>query len=172
MKPSAIAGVVLLGLGLLLLIAGDEVGPSSFFYYFWPVMFVMPVGIFFHWLYFKALQRRGSGVLIPGGILLTVSAVCQISMLFDSWKYMWPGFILAPAIGLLEFYWFGNRNRWLLIPIVLLSSLSVLFFFIFSVGYLLQSISGAQPFIAVILLVSGASLLLINKKKQQHRSFF
>jgi len=171
MKPSAIAGIVMLVLGLLLLLAGENFGPSSFFYYFWPVMFIMPVGVFFHWMYFQALQRRGIGLLIPGGILLTVSFVCQISMLFDSWKYMWPGFILAPAVGLFEFYWFGNRNRWILLPVIILASLSVLFFFIFSVGYLLQSFSGSQPYIAILLLICGASLLFLNKNKQPRRPY-
>src|SRR5690606_4996078 len=106
-------------------VKGHTFHPGLIFTYLWPSIFVIPVGLFFHWLYFYFLKRKAAGVLIPGGILIFAGIVCQFSMLFDAWELLWPGFIMAPAVGLFEFYWFGGRNKWLLIPIVTLTTLSL-----------------------------------------------
>jgi len=143
---------------------GETFDVGDVFEYFWPSMFVIPLGLFFHWLYFGVTGRRGVGVLVPGGILLTVGVVCQISMLYDIWEVMWPGFILSVAVGLFELYWFGGRNRWLLIPINILTVLSLLFFAVFSIGSLFSYLSG-KPYIAVILIVVGAFILMSRKKE-------
>lgn len=165
MNARTISGAVLLLLGVVLFLnQGESFGPGKIFAYFWPSLFVIPLGLFFHWMYFSMLGRRGIGVLIPGGILFTVGIVCQFSMLFDSWGYMWPGFILAPAVGLFEFYWFGNRNKWLLIPINILTVLSLLFFAVFSLGALYNKLLFSQPLVAIALIIVGA-LTLIAKKK-------
>src|SRR5690348_6057742 len=105
MNRSVILGPILIVLGIFLYLKGESsFDTGSIFAYFWPTFFVIPVGLFFHWLYFMPLQRRGVGVLVPGGILLTAGVVCQISMLFDLWDVMWPGFMFAVAVGLLELY--------------------------------------------------------------------
>nr|WP_183600829.1 hypothetical protein [Paenibacillus phyllosphaerae] len=142
-------------------------GVGTIFTYFWPTLFVLPLSVFFHWMYFSVMQRRGIGLLVPGGVLFTVAIVCQVSMLFDAWHYMWPGFILAPAVGLFELYWFGGRNKYLLIPINILTILSVLFFAIFSIGTLFSNLSGLQPFIAAAL-IAGGGLLILMRKQRQH----
>ncbi|PYI55696.1 hypothetical protein [Paenibacillus flagellatus] len=165
MKFRAIAGAVLMLLGAYLFLnRGDTYGPGTIFAYFWPSLFVIPLGLFFHWMYFSMVGRKGIGLLIPGGILFTSGIVCQISMIFDSWGTMWPGFIMAVAVGLFEFYWFGGRNKWLLIPINILVVLSVLFFVVFSAGAVLGRLAG-QPLAAVAILVLGA-LLLVGRKKE------
>ncbi|RKN80518.1 hypothetical protein [Paenibacillus ginsengarvi] len=165
MKIRAILGAVLMLLGAYLFLnQGGSYGTGDIFAYFWPSLFVIPLGLFFHWMYFKMIGRKGVGLLIPGGVLLIAGMVCQVAMLFDSWEYMWPGFIFAPAVGLFEFYWFGGRNKWLLIPINILTVLSVLFFIIFTAGALLGKISG-QPIIAVAILLVGAFLLIGRKKE-------
>jgi len=143
---------------------GETFDVGDVFEYFWPSIFIIPLGLFFHWLYFGVTGRRGVGVLVPGGILLTVGVVCQLSMLYDIWEVMWPGFILAVAVGLFELYWFGGRNRWLLIPINILTVLSLLFFAVFSIGSLFSYLSG-KPYIAVILIVVGALILMSRKKE-------
>jgi hypothetical protein len=165
MNRRVILGPVLILLGAFMFLQGEtRFNTGTLFTYFWPSFFVIPVGIFFHWLYFSVLQRRGVGVLVPGGILFTAGIVCQISMLFDSWHIMWPGFLLAAAVGLLELYWFGGRNKWLLIPINILSVLSILFFSIFSIGSVLGSLSGSNPIIALILIAAGVLLMFMKKK--------
>jgi hypothetical protein len=165
MKIRMIMGAVFLFLGAYLLLnRGDTFEPSTIFAYFWPSMFVIPLGLFFHWMYFYMIGRKGVGLLIPGGILFTAGLVCQFAMLFDSWGYLWPGFIMAVAIGLFEFYWFGGRNKWLLIPINILIVLSLLFFIVFSTGALLNHVAG-QPILAVAILLAGGFMLLGSKRK-------
>ncbi|CAH0119503.1 MULTISPECIES: hypothetical protein [unclassified Paenibacillus] len=165
MNSRAIVGAVLVLFGVFLFLnRGIEFGPGTIIGYFWPSMFVLPLAIFFHWMYFSVTNRRGSGLLIPGGILFTVGVVCQISMLYDNWGSMWPGFILAPAVGLFEFYWFGNRNKWLLIPIAILSTLSILFFAVFSLGSIFNRFND-QPLFAIALIVVGAFLLIGWRRK-------
>lgn len=167
MNRGSLAGPLLLLLGLYLLFRGGfhPIGPGSIFAYFWPTLFVLPLGIFFHWLYFSVLGRRGVGVLVPGGVLLTVFGVCQIAMLMDNWEMMWPGFLLAPAVGLFELYWFGGRNKWLLIPINILAFLSLLFFAIFTIGYMLGRLTGGSSIVALVLICAGAWVIMSRRRE-------
>lgn len=164
MRIRTIGGVLLLLLGTVLLLnQGNSFGPGTIFAYFWPSLFVIPLGLFFHWLYFGVTGRKGSGLLIPGGILIISGIVCQIAMIFNNWYYMWPGFILAAAIGLLEFYWFGNRNKWLLIPINILTILSLLFFAVFSFGAIFNIFVGGQPIVPILFIIGGAAILMFKR---------
>jgi len=170
MKASfrTLAGPVLILLGAYLFLnRGESFGPGTVFEHFWPSMFVLPLGLFFHWLYFGFTGRKGVGLLVPGGILFTVGIVCQIAMLFDNWHYMWPGFIAAPAIGLFELYWFGSRNKWLLIPINILAVLSLLFFAVFSLGALMGKLAAGQPLLAIVLVAAGAMLMLMRRRERE-----
>ncbi|AEI43674.1 hypothetical protein [Paenibacillus mucilaginosus] len=156
--------LILLGAGLFLN-QGHPMGVGTIFEYYWASLFVLPLGLFFHWLYFSMTAPRASGLLIPGGILVTVGLVCQISTLFDAWGVMWPGFVLAPAVGLFEFYLFGSRNRYLLIPVSILTVISLLFFTVFTLGTLLNKLSGHGPVVAIVLIVIGAYALLGGKRQ-------
>jgi hypothetical protein len=162
----ALMGVVLLAIGALMLFfgRGEALGTGAIIGYMWPSMFVIPLGLLFHWMYFSMTGRRGTGLLIPGGVLTTAGVVCQIAMLFDSWSYMWPGFIFSVAVGLFEFYFFGNRNKWLLIPINILTVLSLLFFTVFSIGSLFNHFTN-QPIMAMLMILAGAVLLIGWRKK-------
>jgi hypothetical protein len=100
--------------------------------------------------------------------MFVAGVVCQISMLFDVWEYTWPGFIMAPAVGLFEFYWFSGRNKWLLIPINILSVISILFFSIFTAGALFNGVG--RPLVAIALIGIGV-LLFFNKKKEKDYNF-
>jgi len=165
MNRNWLMGGILIVLGILLVTSGGESwGTGTIFKYFWPTMFIIPIGVFLHWLYFSVTDRRGVGLLIPGGILMTVGIVCQISMLFDSWGIMWPGFVLAPAVGLFEFYWMGSRNKYLLIPINILLALSMIFFVVFTIGSILSKLSTGQPILAMLLILGGAALLFFRKR--------
>lgn len=165
MNPKIIVGAFLVLIGAVLLLkGGDVLGAGFLFSHFWATMFIIPVGLFFFWLYFSVLGRKGSGLLIPGGIITTAGIVCQIATLTGGWSYMWPGFVLAPAVGLTLFYWFGYRSKYLLIPITILTALSLLFFTVFSIGTLLSTLSTAQPIIAILIILLGGYLLVSRKK--------
>jgi hypothetical protein len=157
--------IILFGI-FLLLNRGQSLGAGELIGYFWPSIFVIPLGLFFHWLYFGMTNRKGVGLLIPGGILITAGAVCQVSMLFGNWGITWPGFIFAVVVGLFEFYWFGSRNRWLLIPINILAVLSILFFTIFTLGSLFNTLLLGQPVLAIILILIGVWIII--KRKEYH----
>ncbi len=166
MSKKAILGPLLILLGAYLLLGqGTGMNSGMIFAYFWASLFILPLGLFFHWMYFSMTHGRMPGLLIPGGVLVTVAIVCQIAMLFNSWDVMWPGFILAPAIGLLEFYFFGGRNRWLLIPINVLTVISLLFFAVFSIEALTTRTFMEQPLLAFVLIGLGALLLIPFNKK-------
>ncbi|MCP1423523.1 MULTISPECIES: hypothetical protein [Paenibacillus] len=165
MAKRTILAPVLILLGVYLILnQGGSLGPGTIFATFWPTLFVIPLGLFFHWLYFSMIGR-GVGLLVPGGLLLTVGIVCQIAMLFNNWSTMWPGFILAVAVGLFELYWFGGRNKWLLIPINILTVISLLFFAVMSIGSMLSSLSFIQPFVAIVLIMGGAWIMVGRKKR-------
>lgn len=157
-----IFGVALILIGIFVFTVDSMVFSTGYiFANFWPALFVLPLGIMFHWMYFSLTDRKGVGLLVPGGILIVVGLVCQISTMFDIWDYTWPGFILAPAIGLFELYWFGNRNKWLLLPVLILTCLSMIFFGIFSIGAVLTT---GTPIVAVVIILIGLYLLLGNKR--------
>jgi len=165
MNGKTIGGIALLVVGLFLLLnQGEGYGPGELIGLFWPSIFVLPLSLFFHWMYFAVTGRKGVGLLVPGGVLAIVAIVCQIGMLFNNWGYIWPGFLLAPAFGLFELYWFGNRNRFLLIPIAVLSVLFVLFFTLFSLGFLFDKFASGQLVIAILVILAGALLILPKKK--------
>ena len=172
MSKKAILGPLLILLGAYFLLGqGTGMNSGMIFSYFWASLFILPLGLFFHWMYFSMTHGKAPGLLIPGGVLVTVAVVCQIAMLFESWSVMWPGFILAPAVGLLEFYFFGGRNRWLLIPINILTVLSLLFFAVFSIEALTTRTFMQQPLLAFVLIGLGALLLLPFNKKAKASKF-
>lgn len=164
MKGRAIAGIVLILLGAcLFFMQGENVDAGSIFAYFWPTMFVIPVGILLHWMYFGVFGRRAVGLLVPAGIVTTVGIFFQLATLTDGWDWLWPGFILAIAVGLFELYWFSGRHKALLIPINILAGLSVIFFIAFSLGNLLGKLALGQPYIAILFILAGAFLLAARK---------
>ncbi|MCC2683286.1 MAG: hypothetical protein K0R75_185 [Paenibacillaceae bacterium] len=166
MNVRVILGSVLLLFGVFLFLnKGAVINPGTIFAYFWPSLFVIPLGLFFHWLYFSVTKRRGVGLLVPGGILFTAGLVCQLAMLLDGWSYMWPGFILAVAVGLFELYFFGSRHRGLLIPIYILTVIGLLFSAVFSIGTFFSNLQFSQPFVAIALIVIGALMLFIRRKQ-------
>lgn len=154
--------LVLIGVALLFN-PGGWFGPGKLIAMLWPSMFILPAGLLFHWGYFLS-NRQLYGLLVPGGILVTVGLVCQIAELFNAWHIMWPGFILAPAVGLFELYFFGVRHKGILVPVVILTFLSLMFFVVFSVGHFLNISFVGQPVVAIALIAVGGYLLF--RKKQ------
>ncbi|UUZ95429.1 hypothetical protein LJK87_13770 [Paenibacillus sp. P25] len=82
MKRTVIGAVLILLGAAIYLNQGHPVDAGTIFGYYWPSMFVIPLGLFFHWLFFSITGPRAAGLLIPGGILFTAGIVCQIAMLF------------------------------------------------------------------------------------------
>ncbi len=93
----------------------------------WPLTLLIPVAIFVA-LYLR--DRRQFGLLMPATILTVYAALFLVCQNYD-WDLMsrlWPTFILAPGIGLFVMYMVGRREPGLLIPAVILTGLSAIFF--------------------------------------------
>ncbi len=165
-RGTMIAGVVLIVLGVLFLLSNfglfeiyfDVFDIGFLFAHFWPMFLIIP-GVVFHYAYFRA-KAPDAGLLVPGGILLVTGLTCQISMLFDLWSFMWPGFILAVAVGLFELYLFGTREKGLLIPVFILGGLSLIFF-TFSLG----SSWVLRTYLVPIILIVGGILIVTRNRR-------
>ncbi len=125
---------------------------------FWPMFLIIP-GLIFHYSFFTA-KTQDAGLLVPGGILLVMGLTCQISMLFSAWSYMWPGFILAVAVGLFELYLFGSKEKGLLIPVFILGGLSLIFFAI-SLG----RITMLRLYLIPAILIFGGLLIVFRNRR-------
>ncbi len=127
-KNNVFIGGIFIVLGLFLLFGKLEIlNVGTAVSQFWPALFIILPGLLFHAGFFKG-GRIQPGLLVPGGILLFLGICFQISVSLKAWEIMWPGFIMAVAVGLFELYYFGNREPGLLIPVGILGGLSVIFF--------------------------------------------
>jgi hypothetical protein len=126
----AVVGVVFIILGGLFFLNTINVIDftlGTLFGKFWPTLFLIVPGISFHYSFFKG-NRNDPGLLVPGGLLTVLGLAFQFNMLFGAWSITWPLYIFAVAFGLFELYWFGSRDRGLLIPISILGGVSVISF--------------------------------------------
>lgn len=131
---------------------------------FWPLLFMIIPGLLFHSGYFSG-GRRNPGLLVPGGILLVLGLAFQFNMLFGGWSFTWPLYIFSVAFGLFELYIFGSRDRALLIPIGILTALSMVFFIAFSLNKLLSF--NTKPYaMPVVLIIMGILVLSGGKGKK------
>lgn len=148
-------GIVIAGVVILL----GKWGVFSFIgSVFWPLFILVP-GLVLQFLFFSRLAP--SAILIPAGILTTYGLLFLICNGFG-WHlmlYLWPIFILGVAVGLYEYYAFGERDRsvWtaaLVLGIVSLALLSLML--LWTIGIY---------FVALILIVVGLWLVFSNKKR-------
>lgn len=173
MSKGNLLGVVLIVLGLLVFSSRWDVlngflpsgDPGRLFGYYWATLFVLPLGLLFHFIGLIG-GKRTAGWLIPGGILVVAAVICQISMLTDGWGVLWPGFILAVAVGLLEFYLFGSRNPVLLIPVAILGGVSIVFF-----SMTLSVFSNFLQSAIAVLLVGLGVLVMFRKNGKGSEKF-
>jgi hypothetical protein len=126
MKNSNIVmGAVLVALGCILLLS--NLGYINFSWdYIWPMALLLP-GIYLHFAYFTKIDKN-PGNLVPAGILTTYGIMAYV-VAFFGWGTMaslWPFILLGIAIGLLELYLFGTRDKGLLIPISILGGLGLM----------------------------------------------
>jgi len=165
-KGTMIIGLVLILIGVVYLLNTFEIFEIYFdifdigflFSHFWPLIIII-IGLIFHYSFFTA-KLSDPGLLVPGGILLVIGITCQLSSLFDLWGYLWPGFILAVAVGLFELYIFGTKEKGLLIPVFILGGLSVIFFTM-SLG----RIWILRTYLIPIILILGGLLIVVKNRR-------
>jgi hypothetical protein len=127
----------------------------------WPLFILIP-GLLFEFGYFSS--RRDPGLLVPGGILTTIGALFLFET-FTGWRfaaYSWPVYPLAVAIGLFQLYIFGRHEKGLLIPVTILTAVSVFSFTSMVFKELLWWFDTNLIFPAVLIL-TGLLILFSNR---------
>jgi len=153
---SMINGGILIALGCIFLaynIYGFDVET------YWPLFFTIPIVLF---LGAFITNRRNGGVLVPVGIFVVLGAMFQYCEL-EGWYHMewlWPGFLLAPGLGLFLFY-LTNREKGLLIPAGILTGLSIIFFL---------SRSPYGDYWPLLLILAGVWLMLRRRKSEMTKN--
>ena len=117
-------GIVLVALGAMMIL-----NQLNLFSFSWLWSFSAPVILFVIAFFFVAgfLSKGPSaaGLLVPAGVLGGVGATLLLGSTFHLMPYVWPGFILAPAFGLLLLYLFSNEHSpGLLVPIGILATVA------------------------------------------------
>ncbi len=156
-------GLILLVLGSVLILGEFNIfNFSNLMEILWPAFIYVP-GIMFHISAFSKEHRR-PGFLVPGGILLTVGMTCQLGALFGNWDVIFPGFIIAPAVGLFELYYFGRRARGLLIPVGILTAVAVTLFFTVSF-YELKWLT--RKLLPLAMIIMGIGFIVKNRSARE-----
>ncbi|HDL18941.1 MAG TPA: hypothetical protein ENH29_07790 [Bacteroidetes bacterium] len=123
-----VIGICLLIFGAVLLVINLGVNPISL-KILWPG-FPILIGVLFLSFYFT--EKGKTGFIMPGVILVFVGAasfVCTLTS-WDNMRYLWPVFILSPGLGFLWAYLAGSREQFQLIWGIVLTLISVIFFFV------------------------------------------
>ena len=167
-KINYLFGFLLLCIGLILILSNFGVMEIAWDN-LWPLFFLIP-GILFELSYFIYRDDDGnrggiedfpgSSLLILGGIFIIYGLLFLVNVIYG-WHLMedlWPIFLLGVAIGLLQAYLFGGREKVLLIPVGILGAIS-LFFLINNLLYV------DFKLIAGILLVLIGIWVIFNKTK-------
>ena len=172
-KINYLFGLFLLLIGGLLILANFGVIEIAWDN-LWPLFVLIP-GILFELSYFnyrKDDDNRGgiedfpgSALLVLGGILITYGLLFLVNVIYG-WHLMenlWPIFLLGVAIGLLQAYLFGRREKYLLIPVGILGAIS-LFFLINNLLFIdFGLIAG------IVLLLIGIWILLKKSKSSDEK---
>lgn len=154
-RSQQMVGILLILAGVLFFLTKMELISFSFGD-LWPLFLLIP-GIAFN---FFGVLYRIPGLHVPGGILTTIGLLFLFTEFFGyRWMaHLWPIFILAPGVGLLELYLFGEREKGLLIPILILFTIGgvFLFFSLFA--------SFIPYLIAFLLIVVGIYMISGNRR--------
>lgn len=134
---------------------------------FWPAI-ILGIGLIFEYGYFT--DRRNPGLLVPGGIM-TVLGILFFFETFTNWsysEYTWPVYILSVAFGLFQLYMASGRPAGLLIPVSILSGISLIFILIMIYnGFFSQY--GFQLFWGILLIAAGILILIRSSFKWNRR---
>ena len=117
-------GIALVVLGVLMIL-----NQLNLFRFSWIWGFSAPVILFviafFSVAGFVSKGPPAAGLLVPAGILAGVGLTLLLGSTFGLMRFVWPGFILAPAIGLLLLYLFSREHSpGLLVPVGILVTIA------------------------------------------------
>jgi hypothetical protein len=152
MNKSVITGVALITIGIIFLLPNFT---DLTLRELWPVLMLGP-GILFFVGYLS--DRKSYGLLMPGSILTTYGLLffyCTIA----GWYWMrdlWPFYLIGPGVGFFLMYYFGKKERGLLVPGTILTLLGMIF---------LLRATEYEDYWPVVIIAAGVLLLLKGKEK-------
>jgi hypothetical protein len=132
--------------------------------FYWPFLFFVLPGLYLHLLYFVS-DRKAPAILIFAGSLFSLGIFLQIAYSFALWAKIWPIFFLTFAIGLLEYYYFSEKERMVLILVVIISGISAIF-----LSKTLQNNDFLDYIFAAVFIVLGLVMILGNGKKVKNQT--
>lgn len=110
-------GIVLVALGVMMILNNLKLFSFSWIWGFSAPVVLFVIAFFFI-AGFLSKGPSSAGLLVPGGVLAGVGVTLLFGSTFHLMAYVWPGFILAPAFGLMLLYLFSNEHSpGLLVPI-------------------------------------------------------
>lgn len=131
------------------------------FYDLWP-LFLVALGLLLDYRYFAHKTRPQ--LLIPGAILLIIGLLHMFET-FTHWQfagYTWPIYTLAPAIGLLH-YWYVTKSKGALISGLILASITLMNLMIV-VSLLTNGLINIGTAFSLIIIIVGVLLLTTGRK--------
>lgn len=133
----------------------------------WPLFVLIP-GVCFEYAYFRT--RRNPGLLVPGGILVTIGLLFFFET-FTNWYfsgYTWPIYILAVAVGLFQLYYFGIREVALLAVSVGIGGFAMLFLVNNIFGGMFRWLRSSS-LLPIVLIAVGVIIIIsgLNKPKDK-----
>ena len=156
-----ISGLSLIIIGTVFFLNNLDLIHLQFSVFSWPIFLLIPALGFHAGFFLSGMRKDMAGLLVPGGILLTLALLFYFEMMtnFQYAEYTWPIYILAPAVGLFELYLFGDREKGLLIPVGILTVIA---------GFFLAQMLFAAifKFWPVIFIIIGLYLLFGRKKRE------
>lgn len=155
MKRNYFWGILLIAIGTLGIL--DRVFHINLNIEIWPLI-VIAAGLCFEGSYFT--RRNNPGVLVPGGILTTIGALFIFETI-TNWQfseYTWPVYTLAVAVGLFQLYWFGGKQKGLLVPVGILMAVTIISFISMICGNFFDWLDSSAV-VPIILVVVGIAIL-------------
>lgn len=157
-NDALVLGAVLIVAGLFFLLR-HLIGDTFALRNLWPLFMLIPV-VPMSIVLIKD-PKKNAGTAIP----MTILVFLAVFFLFQNYRpggwgpVAWPIFILAPGLGLLAAYLL-SRDKGFLIPGIILSTLAVVFFLIFS-------LNGSTWLVGLVLIVAGVLVLVSRSKKNR-----
>jgi hypothetical protein len=156
-KNNFIIGFIFIFIGIVLIL--NKILALNFFYVnaFWPLFILIP-GIILEGSFF--LTKKTPVILLPGAILTLLGLLFSFEN-FTNWsycQYTWPIYPLSLALGLLQLYYFGSKQKILLLPAAILAAISIISFGSMLLNGIL-SYMDISLIIPIILILIGAFVL-------------
>lgn len=164
-KGNSVVGIILIVLGGLFLADRYTNFHFASIELLWPLFVLIP-GLMFEAGYFS--KRDNPGLLVPGGILTVIGGTFLFST-FTNWHYSyytWPMYLLAVSFGLFQLYWFGKKEKALLIPIGILAFVALSAYVRMLTNLWIFNILRADFVFPVVLILVGILILFKNNNKR------